>query len=170
MIHHINPSLTLVDELPLHHEHHIVKKAPDIRGRLVNCENNSFVFLICEFFQQINNTVGRKAVEPRSRLVEEDRARVTHHFIAYRCAFLLSSRNPFHEITSDECILAAFQTQTLDDFSNFSFLVLCRASCLQVGSELEALLNSHRLQKNIVLHDISSEFRKFLLREWLTVC
>jgi len=157
MVHHINPSVALVDELSFNHEHDIVEEAPNIRGRLVDCENDSFVFLISEFFQQIDNAVRCEAVEPRSRLVEEDSARVAHHFITDRCAFLLSSRNPFQKMTSDECILAALQTQTLDSLSNLSFLVCCRASCLQVSSELEALLHSHRLQQNVVLHDIGCE-------------
>ena len=53
MIHHIKPSVALVDELTFNHEHDIVEEAPKIRGRLVDCKNYSFIFLICEFFSKL---------------------------------------------------------------------------------------------------------------------
>ena len=51
MIDNIDTSMTLINELAVYHEHHIIKHIPNICGGLVNSEDNSFVLLVSKVFE-----------------------------------------------------------------------------------------------------------------------
>jgi hypothetical protein len=163
MIHYIDSSMSLVDELTLNHEHHVVKQIPDVSRGLVNGEDHSFVLFMSEFSQQIHNAKRCETVQPRCWLIQEDRTRIAHHFIPNRCSLFLSSRYSLHKEPTNKCVLASLKPKALDNLSHLRFLLFSRALRLQVGSELEALFDSHRLQQHIVLHHIRSKLSELLL-------
>lgn len=122
--------------------------------------------LASQVSEGLHHRGGSEGIQTGGGLIQEDEGGVSDELDTDGGSLTFSTRDTLDEGTTDLGVLALHQLQFVDDLLNSRHLFVVRAGKLELGSELEALTHSHRLEKDIILLDVSrvgGEVRQILL-------